>query len=118
MANNKIHMTIAGVDYCITTDDDPEYMKALGEEISQKIQRMLRENDTLSITMAATLVAMEYCDIYVKSENNADNLRKQIKEYLEESAHIRAELEVSKRELERLSRENQSLRDRLQNRRP
>lgn len=116
MANQKIKMTVAGMEFSVTTDDEPEYMTAIGEEVNQKVMRLLRENDNISVTMATTLAAMEYCDMYIKSESNSDNLRNQMKEYFEETAHIRAELGVARREAERLSAENQSLRERLQNR--
>lgn len=112
MANKKVQLNIAGLDYMITTDDDPEYMRMLGEEINQKILRMLRDNAALSVTMAATMVALEYGDAYSKSESNADNLRKQIKQYLEDAAHVRAELDVVKRENNRLSQQVVDLRSR------
>ena len=65
------------------------------------------------ITMAATITALSYCDEAHKASDGADNLRSQIKDYLEDSSHARMEAEEAKREIERLKREIQTLRARL-----
>ena len=113
MATEKVKHNIAGTEYNIRTDEDPVYIAALGNEINNKITRLMEDNDSLSVVMAATLVALDYCDMYVKAEDCADNLRKQIKEYLEENSHSRTQTDNARREIERLKKENAELKELL-----
>lgn len=110
MEKNKIRLQIGGAEFSITTSDEPEYVQQLAEEINAKMTRLSKETPYLSVTLAAILTALDYCDSYKKSEESADNLRGQIKDYLEDSARARMEADVARREIERLNREIQQLR--------
>ena len=113
MEKNKVKLTVCGSEYSILTDDSVEYTAALGDELNEKIMDILNDNAGVSVTQAAVLTALEYCDMYKKAEKSADNLRGQIKDYLEDSARARMEVEVARREVERLSREVQKLQAKL-----
>ena len=113
MDKNKIRLNICGTDYSITTEDDPKYVLALGDELDALLTKTLRENSRLSVTQAAILAALEYADMYKKAEVSADNLRRQIKEYLEDSARSKMDAEIAKREVERLTRELQNVQAKL-----
>ena len=113
MSMNRVKMSVAGMDFTITTDEDPAYMSALGGDLNNKINRILRENDNISVTLAAMLVALDYSDKFVKTEDSADNLRKQLKEYLEESSSSRLKTDSAKREIDRLNREIEALKAQL-----
>ena len=113
MDKNKIILNICGTDYSITTEDDPKYVLALGDELDAVLTKTLRENSRLSVTQAAILAALEYADMYKKAEVSADNLRSQIKEYLEDSARSKMDAEIAKREVERLTRELQNVQAKL-----
>ena len=56
------------------------------------------------MTMAAVLAALDYCDEAVKATESADNLRSQIKDYLEDSSQARMEADEARRENEKLKR--------------
>ena len=101
----KIRLLIAGEEYNIGTDDDLDYVAKLGEELDKKISTLLRDNARISVTQAAIVTALEYADAAKKSEIVSENLRTQIQEYLEDAARARTDAEISKRELERLSKE-------------
>lgn len=113
MEKNKVKLMVCGTEYSILTDDSAEYAAALGDELDEKISKTVKENFSISVTQAAVLAALEYCDLYKKAEKSADNLRGQIKDYLEDSARARMEVEVARREVERLSREVQKLQAKL-----
>lgn len=113
MEKNRVRLNIAGVDYSIITDDSPEYTTQLGDELDDKIRRTLKENSYLSVTQAAVLAALDYADSYRKSEESADNLRNQIRGYVEDYNRAKLETEVARKEVERLNRENQDLRVKL-----
>lgn len=115
MEKNKVKLSICGVDYYITTDDDVKYMQALGDELDLRLNKLMRENSRLSITQSAVLAALEYADTAKKAEQSAENLRSQIQEYLEDAARAKTNAEVSRREAERLGKELSTLRARSQN---
>lgn len=51
------------------------------------------------------MTALGYLDELKKSTSGADNMRAQIKDYLEDAAKAKLELEEERREVERLRRE-------------
>lgn len=109
---NKVKLFIAGSEYMMVSDDSEEYIKSLGEEVDGKITQLMESNSRLSPMMASILAALDYCDQYKKALSSADNLRSQIKDYLEDSARARIEADEARREIERLTREVQALRAR------
>ncbi len=116
MNKNKVQVKIGGATYTIVTDDNPEYVEDLAEHINSEIRSICNSNPSLSMTQAALLVALDEADACKKASASADNLRVQIKDYLEESARAKMEVEVARREVERLNREIADLRNRLNNR--
>ena len=101
----KIKLMIAGEEYNISTDDDLDYVAQLGQELDKKIGSLMRDNARISITQAAIVTALEYADAAKKSEITSENLRAQIQDYLEDAARARTDVEITKRELERVSKE-------------
>ena len=106
MTKNKVHVKIGGASYTIVTEDEAEYVEALADEISENMRAIINSNPSLSMTQAAVLVALDNADASKKATASADNLRAQIKDYLEDSA-------IARREVERLNREISDLRDKL-----
>ena len=113
MTKNKVHVKIGGASYTIVTEDEAEYVEALADEISENMRAIINANPSLSMTQAAVLVALDNADASKKATASADNLRAQIKDYLEDSARARMEVDVARREVERLNREISDLRDNL-----
>ncbi len=113
MDKNKVHLKICGSSYTVITDDDPGYVEELAEEINKEMKSIINENPSLSTTQAAVLVALDRSDSAKKSTASADNLRAQIKDYLEDSARARMEVDVARREIERLNREISALREKI-----
>lgn len=116
MEKNKITLRIYGSSYPITTEDEPEYVEELGELIDKEMRMISQECPSLSTTQCAILVALDQADACKKATASGDNLRAQIKDYLEDSARARMEVDVARREIERLNREISTLREKLANR--
>jgi cell division protein ZapA len=116
MNKNRVQVKIGGASYTIVTEDDTEYVENLAEQIDSEIRSICNSNPSLSITQAAVLVALDQADACKKASASSDNLRVQIKDYLEESARARMEVEVARREVERLNRELSDLRNKYSNR--
>ncbi|MBR1763151.1 MAG: cell division protein ZapA [Eubacterium sp.] len=115
MEKNRVTLRICGLSYTILTEDDPDYVEELGELINKEMKSIGKESPTLSTTQCAVLVALDQADACKKATASADNLRAQIKDYLEDSARARMEVDVARREIERLNKEISNLRNRLAN---
>lgn len=114
MSKNRIKLNICGTEFVITSDDSESYVHSVGDEVEKAMEELTDKNERISITMAATITALNYCDESHKASRAADNLRSQIKDYLEDSSRARTEAEESKKEIDRLKKELQSLRARLE----
>ena len=100
--NKKTHsLKIAGEEYRIVSDETSEYMNELAHEIDLKMAEILR-GARVSTTQAAVLVALQYADEANKNSGTTDNLRLQLKEYLEDAAKAKSERDFFKRELDRI----------------
>ncbi|MFI3169947.1 MAG: cell division protein ZapA [Faecalibacterium sp.] len=107
----KVRVNIAGSNYTITTTDTEAYVASLAEKLNQDIENLLEVNQSLSVTRASVFCALDYLDEYRKSAQNADNMRAQIKDYLEDAAKAKLAAEEARREVERLRREVQYLKE-------
>lgn len=103
--NNKVKLTICGVNYFINTDESVEYTENLGKKIDERMAQILKSGSLITMTQAAVLVALEMADELAKSEGNVENFRSQIKDYLEDAAKAKSERDYYKRELERYKTE-------------
>lgn len=113
MERKTVNIKIAGSTYPIITEDDADYVEELAELIDKEMKMIAQESPTLSTTQCAVLVALDKSDACKKATATADNLRAQIKDYLEDSARSRMEVDVARREIERLNREISNLRNKL-----
>ena len=113
MSRNRIRLNICGAEFALTSDDSESYIHAIAEEVEAGITEMVEKNPHISITTAGIISALNYCDAQHKAEDAADNLRSQIKDYLEDSSRARLEADEARREIEKMKKEIQTLRVRL-----
>ena len=90
MERHTLRLKIAGEEYPVITEEDAKYMEELAHDIDMKMATILK-NGRLSTTQAAVLVALEYADLAKKNGSSSDNLRSQLKEYLEDAAQAKSE---------------------------
>ncbi len=107
---NKIRITVGGIDYIISSEDDEVYVRKIGEELNHKLDALARSNPYLSTAMVAILAALEYCDNAKKAVAAAEATKADLKSISEELACARLEMDGARREIERLNRENRQLR--------
>ena len=103
--NNKVKLTIRGVNYYINTDESVEYTEELGRKIDHRLSDLLDGGLRLSVNQATVLVALEMADALSKTLDEVESLRSQMNEYLEDSAKAKSERDYYKRELERIKTE-------------
>lgn len=110
MDKNKVRLSIGGLDYYITTEDEVAYMKNLGEEIDENMREMRRDHSRLSQVQSAVLCALDYADRYHRADKNADYLKAQIQIYMEDAAKAKTEAEMARREVEKMTKDLRTIR--------
>ena len=108
MGKNKIKLSICGTPCSLISEDSEEYVLSVGQEVEDAIESVLRQNDRASLTLASIITALNFCDSAHKSLDSADNLRSQLKEYLEDYASPETKEKGNKvieRELQNITRE-------------
>ena len=105
--STKVRLTICGSSYVVNTSESEDYMLNLAARLNLDMTEMMNASNTVSVTTAAVMTALSYRDELEKASGSADNMRRQIKDYLEDAAS-------AKMAAEELRRENSLLRSRLQ----
>ena len=95
---NKITVNIAGQSYTLVAAEDAAYMEKVASHVDAKIQEVL-ETSKVSLMDGAMLGALNIADEYFKEVEASENLRRQLKEYLEEATKLKMELSEAKREI-------------------
>ena len=98
---NKITVSIAGQTYTLVASEDAGYMEKVAAHVDAKIQEVL-EGSRVSLVDGAVLGAVNIADEYFKEVAASENLRRQLKEYLEEGTKLKLELSEAKREIFKL----------------
>lgn len=116
--NSRVKLRIFGNDFTVTSDDSEEYIRSVGTNVEEHMQKLLDGSESMSVLMAAVFTAMEFCDDATKANAAADNLRAQINEYLRDAAKARSETEDARKRILALQSEVQALRSRSGQRDP
>ncbi len=106
---NRVRVEILGSTYHIATEETEEYVNQLVQEINGAADSLRQNNPQLSINDVLALVALASTDSFHKSEQAADNLRRQLTEYLEEASRARMELTDLRRQLDNAKRERERI---------
>lgn len=113
MDKNKIKVTIAGIEYALSTEESPEITAMLASAIDEKLKEIRSVNPFISTNQAAVLIALQYANDAKKAEMSADNLRAQIKDYLEDASQAKSERDFYKREIDRMKAEQKAKADQI-----
>ena len=97
---NKVEVTIAGQEYTMVAVEDEAYVRKCAAHVDGQLRELL--SGRLSRADAAVLAAMNVTDQYFKELEAAENLRRQVKESLEEANRAKMELSEARREIFRL----------------
>ena len=97
---NKVVVTIADRDYTMVAVEDENYVRKCAAHVDQQLREIA--NSRISQADAAVLAAMNIADQYFREQDAAENLRRQIKDGLEEANRLKMELSEAKREIFKL----------------
>lgn len=89
MNKNKVKLSICGSEYVLVAEDCEEYILAVGDQVHNSMQEILSKNVKLSISMAAVLTALSFCDQENKARRATEDIRQQMKGYLSETDLMR-----------------------------
>ncbi|MBC8537131.1 cell division protein ZapA [Feifania hominis] len=106
---NRVTIKIMDTSFSLLTEESEEYVDRLAKAVDKEIRRTLEGNEKISVNMAAMLSALNFCDECTKATDAADNLRSQLKVYLEDIAKLKSANDDSRREIAKLYSEIQSL---------
>ena len=98
---NRVVVTICGEDYTFVAEESTSYMQKVGAYVGDKMNEILNPAKA-GRTDAAVLTAANIADELFKSQAAAEQLRGQIKGYLDEAGKAQAEVSELKREIFRL----------------
>lgn len=98
---NKVTVSIAGQEYTMVAAEDESYVRKVAAHVDGQVREVM-DQGRLSMADSAVLAAMNIADQYFREQAASENLRRQIKEGLEESARLKNELSECKREIFKL----------------
>jgi len=93
---NRITVTVAGQSYTLLAAEDQSYVEKVASHVDSSI-KALRDSGQTSLLDAAVLTALNLADEHYRDLETAENLRRQIKETLDEAAKLKLELSDAKR---------------------
>ena len=98
---NRVVVSICGEEYTFVAEEAPSYMQKVGSYVNAKMDEIL-STSKVGRTDAAVLTAANIADELFKAQTAAEQLRAQIKGYLDQASKAQAEVSELKREVFRL----------------
>ena len=105
---NRVVISICGEEYTFIADESAAYMQKVGSYVSEKMEEVLN-SAKVGRTDAAILTAANIADELFKAQAASEQLRSQIKGYLDEAGKAQAEASDLKREVFRLQQKLDNL---------
>ncbi len=109
----KVKVAICGKEYTLITREDEGYVLDLAKKINKAVDDAIRENPSLNVVSALSLVCLDFSDDLAKQQQSCDNLRAQIRDYVNEAGEARAEADALRRELNDKNRVIEELKNKL-----
>ena len=102
---NRVTMTICGQDYTLVADESAAYMQKVGALVDQKMTELM-DSAHVSRYDAAVLAAINLADELYKQQDGSENLRRQLKTYLDEASRAKNEAAELRRKLQNAQNQN------------
>ena len=97
----KITVSIAGQEYTMVAEEDEAYVQRCAAMVDSQVREVMG-GARLGLSDAAVLAAMNIADQFFREQEASENLRRQIKDGLDENAKLKMELSEAKREIFKL----------------
>lgn len=112
-ASKNMTVSVGGIDITIQTDEDRGYIQKLAAKVDEKVGSYLRMGAKVTVAQAAVLTAMELCDEFEKNNAAVENMRAQMRSYIDDSIRAAADRDRYKAELDRTRNELSKLNNKL-----
>lgn len=96
---NRVTMSICGTEYILVAEEDAAYMEKIGGMVDAEMQKLM-DSAHMSRDAAAVLAAVNLADQLTKAQEGAENLRRQLKTYLDEASRAKNEAAELRRKLQ------------------
>ncbi|WP_295152731.1 cell division protein ZapA [uncultured Ruminococcus sp.] len=111
MATYKVN--IMGKEYNLTSEENKDYTERLAAALDKRIRTMRSRFGSLSVTDCAVLTALDCMDELGQSNRNIDNIRTQIKDYVDDAGRARNQAAAAQREIKALKERIEQLENEL-----
>ena len=98
---NRVVVKVCGEEYTVLTEDPAEYSQKIGSYVGEKMQEILTASKVGRLD-AAVLAAMNIADELFKVRMADEQLRTQLKGYVDDAGKAKSQLSELKRENFRL----------------
>lgn len=95
---NRVTMSICGEEYTLVAEESAAYMEKVGSLVNARMTEVMNGTH-VGRTDAAVLTALNLADELCKTQEASENLRRQVKTYLDEAAQAKSEVSELKRQL-------------------
>ena len=103
---NRITVSICGDDYTLMAEESPSYMQKVAAMVDAEMGEIMASGRVGRLD-AAVLAAANLADQLLKQQASTENLRSQLKDYLDDANKAKAELSECRRELFKLQQQHQ-----------
>ena len=98
---NRVTINIRGQQYTLLANESEEYVKQCAAYVDKKLGETAA-GSKMALSDCAILTALNIADEKFKEQDASENLRRQIKELLEEASKLKLELSECKRQIFKL----------------
>ena len=112
---NKLKVNIYNRTYNLLSEESQEYTNKLALVINSKIKGMMKAIPSLSVQDAAVLTALDCLDELSKANQNIENIRTQIKDYVDDAGRARSQADEAQKEIRELQAKVHDLEEQLAN---
>jgi cell division protein ZapA len=106
-SKNKVEVRIAGDTFTILAAESEDYIRRVASHVDSQISTVTK-NNRIPLLDAAILAACNITDEQFKASENAENMRVQLKAYLDDIARLRLQVNELQRELAKYTRDTPS----------
>lgn len=108
MDKNKVTVFVAGHKLTLLTNETEKYVTDIASRVDTAINTMFSTTN-MSKEKCAVMAALDFCDDEHKARTSLNEVKEQIKDYIDDSTKLRAENEALKAEVARLKGEKEEL---------
>ena len=98
---NRVTVTVGGLKYTLLATEGEDYVHRVADYVNDKLKETTGRGG-ISQMDGAILTAINIADDRFKEQEASENLRRQLKELLEENSRLKLELSEAKREIFKL----------------